>query len=110
MQKAQQQYFAATRPYGATQVASALGDRLAKDGELTNLFKQQRTIEFTGTDAEKKAIADKIEARRKQVESEFSAQLGSARGGGATPPGVTPTPVPGANVQVPPLPVGFKPV
>jgi len=108
MQKAQQQYFAATRPYGATQVASALGDRIAKDGELTNLFKQQRTIEFTGTDAEKKEIAAKIEARRKQVEADFNAQLGNARGGVGGQPVVTPnTP---NNVQVPPLPAGFKPV
>ena len=90
MQKAQQQYFAATRPYGATQVASALGDRLAKDQELTNLFKQQRTLEFTGTDAEKKTNAAAIEARRKAVEAEFNAQLGNARGGGGAQPVVNP--------------------
>ena len=109
MQKAQQQYLAATRPYGATQVASALGDRLAKDQELTNLFKQQRTLEFMGTDAEKKANREAIEARRKTVETEFNAQLGNAnRGGAANPPIVNPN-VPN-NVQVPPLPPGFKPV
>jgi hypothetical protein len=108
MQKAQQQYFAATRPYGATQVASAIGDRLAKDQELTNLFKQQRLLEFTGTDAEKQALAAKIETRRRQVESEFNAQLGNARGGGGGQPVVNPN-MPG-SVQVPPLPPGFKPV
>jgi hypothetical protein len=106
MQKAQQQYFAATRPYGATQVASALGDRLAKDQELINLFKQQRTLEFTGTDAEKKALAEKIETRRKQVETDFNTQLGSARGGAANPA----APASPAAPAVPPLPPGFKPV
>lgn len=91
MQKAQQNYLAAKRPYGATQVASALGDRLAKDQELTNLFKQQRTLEFMGTDAEKKANREAIEARRKTVEAEFNAQLGNAnRGGAANPPIVNP--------------------
>jgi len=98
LQKAQQQYFAATRPYGATQVASALGDRIAKDQELNNLFKQQRTLEFTGTDAEKKANAAAIEARRRAVETEFNTQLGNAKSGGAQPV-VTPN-IPG-NTQVP---------
>jgi hypothetical protein len=111
LQKAQQQYFAATRPYGATQVASALGDRIAKDQELINLFKQQRTLEFTGTDADKKANAAAIAERRKAVETEFNAQLRNAGGGGAGvggQPVVNPnTP---SNIQVPPLPPGFKPV
>ena len=107
MQKAQQQYFAATRPYGASAMVSALGDRLAKDAELTNLFKQQRMLEFTGTDAEKQALTNKIEARRKTVEAEFNTQLGNAKGGGGQPV-VNPN-IPN-NVQVPPLPPGFKPV
>ena len=111
MQKAQQQYFAATRPYGATQVASALGDRMAKDQELNSLFKDQRLIQLTGTEAEKQALVAKIADRRKAIETEFNAQLGNARGGG---PGVGGQPVVNPNqpgsVQVPPLPPGFKPV
>ena len=105
-QKAQQQYFAATRPYGATQVASALGDRLAKDQELAALFKQQRTLEFTGTDAQKQANKDAIEARRKAVEAEFNSQVKAAQPGAANPA----NPVAPAASPIPPLPAGFKPV
>ncbi|MFZ4654138.1 MAG: hypothetical protein ACOYLM_07155, partial [Methylococcaceae bacterium] len=110
MQKAQQQYFAATRPYGATQVASALGDRIAKDQELINLFKQQRTLEFTGTEADKKANAAAIEARRKAVETEFNAQLGNARGGGTGVGGAQPVVNPNtpSNAKLPPTPPGFQ--
>lgn len=105
LQKAQQQYFAATRPYGATQVASALGDRIAKDEELKNLFTDQRMLQFTGTDAQKQALTAKIEARRKAIETEFNAQLGNARGGGGQPV-VNPN-QPG-SAKLPPTPPGFQ--
>jgi hypothetical protein len=99
-QLAQQNYLAATRPYGASSMMSAFGQQLAKDGEIKAL-NLQLTMAQTGGD--KKAadeIQQKIAARTKELQTQFQQQAADFKPG--TPnPVVSPTVAAAGNIQVP---------
>jgi hypothetical protein len=93
MQIAQQQYFAATRPYGASAMVSAIGQRIAQDGEIKAANTQ---LQIATMAKDQKAIDEanaRIAARTKAIQQEVQQNAQSAKPGAANPV-VTPTPVP----------------
>jgi hypothetical protein len=92
-QIAQQQYFAATRPYGASAMVSAIGQRIAQDGEIKAANTQ---LQIATMAKDQKAIDEanaRIAARTKAIQAEVQQNASSAKPGAPTPV-VTPTPVP----------------
>ena len=91
-QLAQQNYLAATRPYGASSMMSAFGQQLAKDGEIKALNLQLTMAQAGGDKKAADEIQQKIAARTKILQSEFQQQAASMKPG--TPAPVVPTPIP----------------
>ena len=92
-QIAQQQYFAATRPYGASAMVSAISQRIAQDGEIKAANTQ---LQIATMAKDQKAIDEanaRIAARTKAIQAEVQQNASSAKPGAPTPV-VTPTPVP----------------
>ena len=104
-QVAQQNYFAATRPYGASSMVSAIGQRIAQDGQLKSLNTQLQIAQM-GNDTNKvKEIEAQITARTQAIQQEVQ-QNAKAVTPGAGSPVVTPTPIPPPNPAKPVIPPG----
>jgi hypothetical protein len=91
-QLAQQNYLAATRPYGASSMMSAFGQQLAKDGEIKALNLQLTMAQAGGDKKTADEIQQKIAARTQELQVQFQQQAASMKPG--TPAPVIPTPVP----------------
>ena len=104
-QIAQQNYFAATRPYGASSMVSAIGQRIAQDGQIKSLNTQLQIAQMSN-DADKiKTIQAQIAARTQAIQQEVQSNAGAVKAGSPTPV-VTPTPIPPPAPAKPAIPPG----
>ena len=92
-QMAQQQYFAATRPYGASSMMSALAGEIAKDGQIKTLNTQLQIAGMGGDKDKVKEIQDQIAARTKEIQATFKDTAASMRPGAPNPAIPQPNPV-----------------
>jgi hypothetical protein len=109
---AQQQYNAQTRPYGASSMMSAFAGILAKDGQIKTLNQELSIANLSGDSKKVEDVKAKIATRTTELQTEFQNQVSTMKPGGAGVGGAQPVVNPNtpSNVQVPPLPPGFKPV
>lgn len=90
-QLAQQNYLAATRPYGASSMMSAFSQQLAKDGEIKALNLQLTMAQTGGDKQAAEDIQKKIAARTQELQTQFQQQAASMKPG--TPAPVVPPPI-----------------
>jgi hypothetical protein len=104
-QIAAQNYYAATRPYGASVMVDALSKAVAQDGaikaantqlQIATLAKDQKGIDEANA---------KIAARTKELQAQLQGQMASAKPGSPAPQ-VTPPPAPNPATSVPQGPKG----
>ena len=93
-QVAQQNYFAATRPYGASSMVSALGNEIAKDGTIKALNFELTTASISGDKEKVAEIQDKIAARTKELQAAVQQQMAGFKPG---TPAVTPPVAPAST-------------
>ena len=92
-QMAQQQYFAATRPYGASAMMSALSGEIAKDGQIKALNLKLTMAQAGGDQKAAEDIQAQIAARTKEIQSNFKDTAASMRPGAPNPAIPQPNPV-----------------
>jgi len=96
-QIAQQNYLAATRPYGASAMISALGNEIAKDGQLKNLNTQ--LLMANGDEDKIKDIKQKIAARTEEIKQSVQGQAAAFKPGSPVPQVPPPKITGGSMVQ-----------